>query len=331
MTSKSSLNRSGFVRQQRSSRKPGSSRDSKATATNYRTYNSRTMYLPSETRSHRSPQPARNSQQSKGKSREQQYDLSFSLGRTSVQAPAISFSGFDLSSPRLVSGIISIALAALLIFLWTASTFSVSAAEVSGNTLIDAVEIGNRSGILGEPIFKAVPSQVEETLRTAFPVFKEVRVKMGFPDHIFVQVVERIPLITWYQGETVYWIDADGIAFIPRGEAPGLVQVTSTGSPMDVVINPDLPFYEQKFINPEVVQAIINLAPSVPDGMLLIYDPGYGIGWQDPRGWTVQVGQNTQDLSMKLTVYQALVDRLVSQGIQPSLISMEYLDAPFYK
>jgi hypothetical protein len=34
---------------------------------------------------------------------------------------------------------------------------------------------------------------------------------------------------------------------------------------------------------------------------------------------------------MKLTIYQALVDRFINQGIQPTLISMEYLDAPFYK
>jgi hypothetical protein len=38
-----------------------------------------------------------------------------------------------------------------------------------------------------------------------------------------------------------------------------------------------------------------------------------------------------QDMNMKFTVYQILVDRILSQGIQPTLISMEYLDAPFYK
>lgn len=331
MTSKSSIHRSSFVRQQASTRKPGTSRDSKAPASNYRTYNSRTMYLPTETRLRQNPQPARNSRQQKGNSRSQQYDLSFNLGRTSVQAPAITFTGFDLANPRLISGILTLVLVVLLIFLWSASSFSVFAAEVSGNMLIDAAEIGSRSGVLGEPIFKAVPSQVEENLRMAFPELKDVKVKVGFPNQIIVEVIERVPVITWYQQETVYWIDSEGIAFIPRGEAPGLVEVTSSGSPKDVIVNPDLPFYQQKFINPEVVQAVINLAPSVPEGMLLVYDPKYGIGWQDPRGWTVQIGQNTQELSMKLTVYQALVDSLVSQGIQPSLISMEYLDAPFYK
>ena len=289
------------------------------------------MYLPSETRALRNVQPAHNSKHPKSQSRNQHYDISFNLGRTSVQAPAISFTGFDLSNPRLISGFVTIALAVLLIFLWTASSFSVSAAEVTGNTRIDSNEIGNRSGILGEPIFKVIPSQVVENIRTGFPELKDVKVQLAFPNQIKVQVVERVPMITWYQDDTVYWVDDEGIAFIPRGEAPGLVQVTSTGAPQDVLVNPDLPFYEQKFIKPEVVQAIINLAPHIPEGMLLIYDPDYGIGWQDPRGWTVQVGQNTLDLSMKLTVYQALVNRLIVQGIQPSLISMEYLDAPFYK
>ena len=34
---------------------------------------------------------------------------------------------------------------------------------------------------------------------------------------------------------------------------------------------------------------------------------------------------------MKLKVYQAILDKITQQGIQPTLISMEYLDAPFYK
>ncbi len=63
----------------------------------------------------------------------------------------------------------------------------------------------------------------------------------------------------------------------------------------------------------------------------MIYDPQYGLGWQDPRGWSVYFGQNTQNIAMKLEVYQSLVENIISQGIQPTLISMAYPDAPFYK
>jgi hypothetical protein len=55
------------------------------------------------------------------------------------------------------------------------------------------------------------------------------------------------------------------------------------------------------------------------------------MGWQDPRGWSVYFGQNTQDIPMKLAAYQTIEDTFTQQGIQPTLISVEYLDAPFYK
>lgn len=331
MTTKSSFKRSDFVRQKGSSRSTSPSRESKPAAADRRTYSAKTMYLPTEPRLRRDPQPVRGSKQRKGSARDQHYDISFSVGRTAVRAPAISLPMLNFSNPRMVSGLITVALAVILSLMWTVSAFTVSSAEVTGNLRIDANEISSKSGILGEPIFKAVPAQIVINLRTAYPDLAEVTVKARLPDRVIVQVVERIPVIAWFQNNAITWIDADGMAFQPHGEVSGLVQVASNGTPRDVEYAPEVPFYEQRFINPVVVQAIIDLAPSVPEGMLLIYDPEYGIGWQDPRGWAVQIGQNTQDLQMKLTIYQALVERFLNQGIQPTLISMEYLDAPFYK
>jgi len=63
----------------------------------------------------------------------------------------------------------------------------------------------------------------------------------------------------------------------------------------------------------------------------MVYDTTYGLGWQDAHGWQVYFGQNTDDIPMKLKVYQAIVDTLTNKGIRPTLISVEYLDAPFYK
>jgi hypothetical protein len=73
------------------------------------------------------------------------------------------------------------------------------------------------------------------------------------------------------------------------------------------------------------------LAKDIPAGMPMTYDPVYGMGWQDPRGWNVYFGQDAKDISMKKNVYQAIVDTLLLQGVQPTLISVEYLNAPFYK
>jgi hypothetical protein len=85
------------------------------------------------------------------------------------------------------------------------------------------------------------------------------------------------------------------------------------------------------FLDPAMVQAMATLYPYIPSGTPMVYDPEYGMGWQEARGWLVYFGQNTEDIPMKIRVYQAIVDRLTSQGITPTLISVEYLQAPFYK
>jgi cell division protein FtsQ len=127
------------------------------------------------------------------------------------------------------------------------------------------------------------------------------------------------------------WIDANGIAFTPRGEVAGLVQVAADGAPTQVLTDPNLPAHEQKFITPEMVQALLTLAPDIPAGMPMIFDPVYGMGWQDPRGWIVYFGQNAIDIPLKMSVYTAILNTLTLKGVQPSLISVEYLNAPFYK
>lgn len=325
MTSKPAFDRADFVRQKRSSR---ASRTSKPAAATRRSYRPETLYLPVEPRRRRDPQPARGAAKAR---RAQRYDIAFSLGRADVRAPAISLPQLDFSSTRWVSGLVTIALAALLYLMWNSATFTVPAAEVIGNQRIGASEISAVLGIIGEPIFKAVPERIEANLRAAYPDLSAAHVRVGLPNRVVVEVVERTPVIAWFQNNAMTWIDADGVAFMPRGEALGLVQVSANAAPLEVQNDPQTPAYEQRFINPDMVQVIASIAAYAPAGTPMIYDPQYGIGWQEPHGWVVYFGQNTQDIPMKLTIYQSLVERLISQGVQPTLVSMEYLDAPFYK
>jgi hypothetical protein len=202
---------------------------------------------------------------------------------------------------------------------------------VHGNQRLGAAEIDAMLGMLGQPIFKAIPAQIEANLHNAFSDLESVKVRVAFPNRIIVDVVERAPVLAWHQDGIVNWIDVNGIAFTPRGEVPGLVQVAANGAPDLTTQYLDLQLHEQKFISPEMVQALIVLAPDVPAGMPMIFDPQYGMGWQDPHGWTVYFGENTQDISMKKDVYKAILETLTLQGVQPSLISVEFLNAPFYK
>lgn len=334
MTTKPAYTRSDFVRQKRSSRTSTQTRVTNGTsrpATTSRTsYRPESLLLPGKPVARRDPQPAARSQtrSTRGSARGQRYDIAFSLGRTDVRAPSLSIPQLG---PRWISAGITAALVFLLFTLWTASTFTVSAAEVLGAARLTVSEISVATDIVNQPIFMAVPAQIEQNLRTAYPDLSSVHVRVAFPNRIIVDVVERMPMLAWYQNGATTWIDAEGMAFPQRGEVSGLVQVNANGTPPAVANVDGTLSYEMKFIAPEMVQAMVTLAPYVPSGLPMIYDPQYGMGWQDTLGWFVYFGQNTTNIPMKIAVYQAMVDQFAQQGIQPTLISVEYLDSPIYK
>jgi cell division protein FtsQ len=325
MTSMSKTSRSSFVRQGRT-QKTRRSQPGKAAANPpaRRTYQSTSAFLNAKPRQVKPALPARK----RAATKRQNYDLAFSLGDTHVHAPA-------LTMPHIGSRWISICLAAMLIFflysLSTASTFTIASAELIGNQRLSVAEVNAVLSAIGQPIIKAIPSQLAADLQAAYSELESVQVQVRFPNKLVVQVVERTPLIAWYQDGAVTWIDTNGIAFTPRGEVTGLLPVTSSGTPLDTIQDESLPPGTQRFLSPEMVSAIFALAPEAPSGTSLLFDPIYGIGWQDPRGWTTFFGKNAQDIPMKKLVYTSILDSLNQKGIQPSLVSVEYLDAPFYK
>ncbi len=260
--------------------------------------------------------------------RRQQYDLTLSLGRAEVRAPALSLPKFG---PRWISGLLTIGLVFLLYTLWTSAMFTVNGLQIRGNQRLGAAEIEAAVRLTGQPIFLAVPERIETILRATYLDLEAVDVHVGLPNRVVIEVTERTPVIAWYQGEAVAWLDRNGVAFPPRGGVEGLLMVTATGSPPPVPVDMDTPPYERPYLAPEMVQAMLTLAPYLPPNTPMTYDPRYGIGWQDAHGWTVYFGPNTQDIAAKLQIYQAIVETLGAQGIRPSLISLEYLHAPYYK
>jgi len=69
----------------------------------------------------------------------------------------------------------------------------------------------------------------------------------------------------------------------------------------------------------------------VPSGTPIIYDPKAGLGWTDPRGWTVQMGDITEDMALKLRLYETIVAWFEANHIVPILVNLEYPDAPYYR
>ncbi len=91
-------------------------------------------------------------------------------------------------------------------------------------------------------------------------------------------------------------------------------------------------WYEyHQFIDPGLLDAVIRLNTQIPSEKVLLFDPHRGLGWNDPRGWKAFIGFSLERIYEKWQAYEKIVSELINQGIQPTLVSVEYLHAPYYR
>lgn len=250
---------------------------------------------------------------------------------------------------RLVSGILAIFLAFILYTIYNNPMFQLGPVTVAGAQRLTADEINTALGVEGLPVIEAVPQQMETTLRRTFPDLAKVQVTVSLPAKLKVTVVERKPVLAWEQDGKVTWIDADGIAFAPRGDAGPLPLVKAEGAPPkpaapEAATTPPAATPAAKtispadgveapsaFMTPDLLKALIDLGAQAPKDTPVIYNPEYGMGWKDPAGWQVYFGSSTTDMASKLITYHGIVAYLNKNGITPKLISVEFANAPFYR
>lgn len=250
-------------------------------------------------------------------------------------APDAELRGFSVARPnlgkRLPSFILVALLGAALYFAFNTPQLQVTQAQITGNQMLPPEEINAALDIAGQPAFLLVPSKLEKQLRLTFPEITYARVDVTLPNVVSVHVIERKPVIRWEQGTSFTWISEDGVAFRPRGEAPGLISVLALSAPpTEGNVSPDS-LTPAPFISANMVRAIQGLANHVPPGAVVLYDVSFGFGWNDPRGWKVYFGTNATDVELKMRVYESMVNSLTGRGIQPALINVTYPAAPYYR
>jgi hypothetical protein len=258
------------------------------------------------------------------------YQTAVSMPGIEVRLPTVSFTSKGLKS-RVLSVALSLLLGAGLYLAWNSSFFRVDTPQISGNGRIAADDIRTVLGIEGQPAFMMVPGDLQNRLRLNYPELLSAQVSLGLPNVVFVEVVERIPVISWQQGGAYTWIDAAGVAFRPRGTDTNLISINARAAPPRGLASLVDPLSPVPYLSVDLVQAITELAPSVPQGSGLIFDPQYGLGWADSRGWQVYFGEDPRGMAVKLQVYQALVSALAGKGIVPTFISVQYANAPYYR
>jgi len=266
------------------------------------------------------------------------FDIAFNTSRANIRTPGITF---PVLGPRLASAILIVVMGFALLTLWNSPTFQVSGAQVTGNLRLTEADINSSLQIIGKPIFSTVPELIKQDLLLLFPEIETITVKVSLPNRVIVHITERVPILVWQrQDGTADWVDAQGFKFPIRGEFENLVTINASGDPPPLQVEatestdpavPPTTVPPTGFIQPLMIKAITELIALAPQGTAISYDPSYGLGWSDPRNWKVYFGENTENISTKLMIYQAIVDKLTLEGIQPTMISVEYLEAPFYR
>lgn len=233
---------------------------------------------------------------------------------------------------RLLSAILSLALLALLYLLWTAPVFRIDTVNLQGLQRISAREVSIELNLENHPIFTVDPQTLREQIITQFPEFRSVEVSLQFPNKVTIQVEERKPIFVWKQDDRTLLVDAEGVAFPLRGENARLpklvIEASNFPQPAPTELQNEL---REPLLPIDLVSSILSISAVIPEGAVLFYDGERGLGWRDPRGWTVYVGAS-KDLGLKMKIYELMVKKIIKKEEQkPVLISIEYVHAPYYR
>lgn len=234
---------------------------------------------------------------------------------------------------RALSASLLILLVVSLYLLFTSPYFMVSAPQIEGNRYLPTEAINDVLELQGKPIFTIVPKELERELLLTHPGLADVEISLSLPNLARVSVTERQPALIWQQDGKIAWIDAEGIAFRATAQVDGLVTVTALGPPPAPLVDESArnKLAPPPFIAPETVIALQALLPYIPPGSPIIYDPENGLGWTDSRGWQVEFGDITEDIGLKLRLYETIGQWLEANQIQPALVNLAYPQAPYYR
>ncbi len=277
--------------------------------------------LRDETIVERAPREPRRKQR-RARHPRKRYDLSLpvELG-AEIRLPAIPV---VRPGPRALSFVLLAGCVGLIVVLFRAPTFRVAQAAVAGNRILSDGQLRSIAAVDGESVFLVDPKAVLERL-LAYPEVAAAESAMRWPNRVELEVVERQPMAVWTDAGRPWWISADGIAYAPHGEWPGVVEVVSETQVLAISEDPLAPA-----ISIEVLQAAAVLNTLIPEANPLQFDPTRGLGFEDPRGWSAYFGMGG-DMVVKVRMYAALAADLTARGIQPALVSVEDAAAPYYR
>jgi hypothetical protein len=294
---------------------------------------------PEDWRGSMASQPGKAPRKSAGGAPRRRFDVALNIPGAELRLPAIPVIQFGW---RAVSAILVVLMLGALYSFWNVDRFRVEMVEVQGLQRLTSKDINLVLGAGGQSIFALDPQDLTLRLQRAFPELDGLQVRIGFPARVVVAATERQPLVVWVEDGVEKWVDADGVAFDPRGDpsasgASVLIRVQAKDTPpLPAELLADAPRLRHvmavsQLLDPQFVNTIQLMAVQAPRNSTLVYDSTHGLGWQDGRGWPVYFGREVKDMAAKLLVYKALGKYLETQGLRPEYVSVESPHAPYYR
>ena len=246
---------------------------------------------------------------------------------------------------RVLSVLIAIACSVAIYYFQLSDLFKVRSISMAGTNRISQEALLNAMKIENSSMMDLQPDALQAKILAAFPEIRDVKIMTRLPNEVNILITERQPLITWFLNEKpAYWIDEEGYTFPIRGEqigTPFFIYADGEppyplGYPMELQVNPTLSKQSPRLkLNPSVdsdfVLSVQKLNERLPESYTLKYEMAKGLAWQDPNGWTVYFGNRSADMDQKLNEYDAIVKAILDKNLQPSMVSMQFLHAPYFQ
>lgn len=253
---------------------------------------------------------------------------------------------------RMLSFVLFCAAFLAIYFIFSAPMFQVQQIETEGLLRLTSADLNAVLDIQGRSVawIDAINAQAE--LMAAYPELKDVSIKVNLPNQLKIIATERQPVLAWQMDDHTYWVDNEGVLIPPRGEAADLLTIHASAAPplvksLDIaepVQETTVTTSESKTgfsvaqiegwgdqIDPAIVDAAFRLSLEIPAGTNILYNKSHGLGWKSEGGWDVYVGLTLTNIEYKLNAYNMLIAKLGEEGITPSMVSIEYLHAPYYR
>jgi cell division septal protein FtsQ len=225
---------------------------------------------------------------------------------------------------RLISAVLLCLSVLLIRMVFSDETFLVKSIEVVGNQLLNESQIRSIAGIEGGRVFLLDSSQIEQRI-ASYPEVTNVEVQIGWPAEVTIEVGEREPVIEWNDANKIWWLSADGVAFLRRDAKPGLVTIASEQPSLVIDRDPNNPVLDLALL-----RSALELDQLLPEVGQFSYDQAYGLGIMDPGGAQVVFGKSGE-MQLKVAIYRALAQHLQNEGLSVEWISVEDPTAPYFR